>query len=72
VGAAVQLLVTAAHAMGYGSCWMSAPVLAAERLERLLGIEPPAQVAAVVPVGLPGARLRRAKRLPVGDVLRFV
>ena len=33
VGAAVQLLVTAAHAMGYGSCWMSAPVLAAERLE---------------------------------------
>ena len=29
IGAAVQLLCTAAHAMGYGSCWMTAPVLAA-------------------------------------------
>ena len=29
LGAAVQLLCTAAHAMGYGSCWMTAPVLAA-------------------------------------------
>jgi nitroreductase len=71
VGAALQLLVTAAHAMGYGSCWMSAPVLAAERLERLLEIEPPAQVVALVPVGSPGARPRSSKRLPVGDVLRF-
>ena len=25
LGAAVQLLCTAAHAMGYGSCWMTAP-----------------------------------------------
>ena len=25
IGAAVQLLCTAAHAMGYGSCWMTGP-----------------------------------------------
>ncbi len=37
LGAAVQLLCTAAHAMGYGSCWMTAPVLAAPAIEELLG-----------------------------------
>ena len=71
VGAAVQLLITAAHAMGYGACWMSAPVLAAPRIEALLGVEPPAQLAAVVPIGMPAGRVRRSPRLPLGDVLSF-
>ena len=39
--------------MGYGSCWMTAPVLAAPAIEELLGVEPPAQLAALVPVGRP-------------------
>jgi nitroreductase len=33
IGAAVQLLCTAAYALGYGSCWMTAPVLAAPAIE---------------------------------------
>jgi nitroreductase len=71
VGAAVQLLITAAHAMGYGSCWMTAPVLAAERLEQVLGVEPPAQLVALVPVGKPAGRIGRSKRLPLDAVLSF-
>ena len=43
IGAAVQLLCTAAHAMGYGSCWMTAPVLAAPAIEELLGVRAPGQ-----------------------------
>jgi nitroreductase len=72
VGAAVQLLVTAAHTLGYGACWMSAPVLAADALETVLGVGPPASLVALVPVGRPAGRLRRSKRLPVDEVLRFV
>jgi nitroreductase len=72
VGAAVQLLVTAAHAMGYGACWMSAPVLAAERLEELLGVEPPARLVALVPLGRPRRPARPGKRRPLDDVLRFL
>jgi nitroreductase len=72
VGAAVQLLITAAHAMGYGSCWLSAPVIAAPRLEELLGIAAPAQLVAIVAVGLPAGPVRGTKRLPLDDVLRFV
>jgi nitroreductase len=72
VGAAVQLLITAAYTLGYGACWMSAPILAADALEAILGVEPPASLVALVPVGRPAGRLRRSKRLPVDDVLRFV
>jgi len=72
IGAAVQLLCTAAHAMGYGSCWMTAPVLAAPAIEGLLGVEPPAQLCAVVPVGRSAvAASRHTSRLPLSDVLEF-
>jgi nitroreductase len=71
IGAAVQLLCTAAHTMGYGTCWMTAPVIAAPELEQLLGVEPPAQIVALVPLGRPAGPQRRSKRLPVDDVLEF-
>jgi nitroreductase len=72
IGAAVQLLCTAAHAMGYGSCWMTAPVLAAPAIEDLLAAEPLAQLAAVVPIGRPAtAGGRPTSRHPLSDVLEF-
>jgi nitroreductase len=72
VGAAVQLLVTAAHVLGYGACWMSAPVLAARRLEELLGVEEPARLVALVAAGRPAGRPAATPRLPVAEVLRFL
>lgn len=71
VGAAVQLLITAAHTMGYGACWMTAPVLAAPAIEGLL--EPPAgaRLAALVPIGRPAGRPRRSSRLPLDEVLSW-
>ena len=71
IGAAVQLFCTAAHALGYGSCWMTAPVLAAPAIEGLLGVEPPAKLVAVVPVGRPAGAVTPTSRRPVGEVLEF-
>jgi nitroreductase len=71
IGGAVQLLCTAAHAMGYGSCWMTAPVLAAPAVEELLGVEAPAQLAALVPVGRPRTPPKPSSRRPLEDVLEF-
>ena len=73
VGAAVQVLVTAAHALGYGACWLSAPVLAAPRLEELLGVDEPARLVAIVAVGRAGrsrASRRRACALDRGLAFR--
>jgi nitroreductase len=71
VGAAVQLLITAAHSLGYGACWMSAPVVAAEGLERVLDVEPPAQLVALVPIGRPAGAPKRSGRLPLDEILSF-
>ena len=71
IGGAVQLLCTAAHALGYGSCWMTAPVLAAPAIEELLGVEPPARLVAVVPIGRPRSETKQTSRLPLEDVLEF-
>jgi len=71
IGAAVQLLCTAAHAMGYGSCWMTAPVLAAPAIEALLGVEDPMRLVAVVPIGRPLTPPRPTSRHPLADVLEF-
>ena len=71
IGGAVQLLCTAAHALGYGSCWMTAPVLAAPAIEELLGVEPPARLIAVVPIGRPASATKPTSRHPLEDVLEF-
>lgn len=71
IGAAVQLLCTAAHVLGYGACWMTAPVLAAEAIEQILGVEPQARLVALVPIGRPAGEVRPSSRRPVEDVLEF-
>jgi nitroreductase len=71
IGAAVQLFCTAAHALGYGSCWMTAPVLAAPAIEALLGVEPPLRLVAIVPVGRPAGAVTPTARRPVAEVLEF-
>ena len=70
IGAAVQLLCTAAHAMGYGSCWMTAPVLAAPAIEGLLGV----QTRRAWSPWCPSAGRHAAQaysRRPLADVLEF-
>jgi nitroreductase len=69
IGAAIQILVTAAHTMGYGSCWMTAPVLAAPAIEAIIEAPGGARLAALVPIGRPAGRPRRSKRLPLDEVL---
>jgi nitroreductase len=73
IGAAVEHLLLAATELGYGSCWLSGPLIAREALESLLGIEAPQQLAALVVIGVPDtAHGPDHDRLPVDDLLRFV
>jgi nitroreductase len=70
-GAAVQLLTTAAHAMGYAACWSCAPVVAAGRLEQLLGVVAPARLVALVGIGRPAEQPVPSRRLPLEQALAF-
>ncbi len=73
VGAAVEHLLLAATDLGYGSCWVSGPLVAREDLERLLGVQPPEQLASMVALGRPAVRpAAEHDRQPVEALLRFI
>jgi nitroreductase len=52
-GACVQNLLLSAVSMGYGACWLSAPVMAADVLEKLLGVPSSDRLVCFVAVGHP-------------------
>ncbi len=70
-GAAVQLLTTSAHSLGYAACWTCAPIIAGERLESLLGVEAPARLVALVGVGRAAEQPAASRRLPLVQTLSF-
>lgn len=53
IGAALQNLSLAACDLGYGTCWMTAPIVAYEELETLLEFDPEYNLAALVCLGIP-------------------
>jgi nitroreductase len=73
LGAAVEHLLLAAADMGYGGCWLSGPLVAREALERLLGIESPGRLAAMVAIGRPAAQpAQDHNRKSVDEILRVI
>lgn len=72
IGAAIQTLMLAAHAKGYGTCWMCAPVLAAPKIERLLGVEERWRLMAIVPLGVPAEEPKGPPRKPVDEVFTWI
>jgi len=53
VGAAIENILLAAVSMGYGACWMTAPIVAAGEIEQILDMDEGFKLAAVIPVGVP-------------------
>ena len=53
VAAAIENMLLAAAALGLGGCWMTGPLIAKEALERILKVEPPNELLAIVPIGYP-------------------
>lgn len=51
IGAAIQNINLAAYALGYGTCWMTAPVMAYKEMEKILEIKEPEQLVALVCLG---------------------
>ena len=73
IGAAIEHLLLAATGLGYGTCWLSGPLIAREELEALLGVQAPEQLAALVTIGLPATPpVAGHDRRPVDEILRFL
>lgn len=53
IGAAVQNLLLAVFERGYGACWMNDPVIAEERIKKILGVREDLRLLSVIPIGEP-------------------
>lgn len=53
IGAAVENMLLTAVDLGYGACWLTAPLVAKEELHDLLGIKSPEFLACLVAIGKP-------------------
>lgn len=69
--AAVENLILMAHVLGYGTCWMTGPLIAKERLEKILNINLPDELMAIVPVGRPAQEPRNPPRKKAAEITRY-
>ncbi len=69
---AAQNLMLAAHAMGLGTCCMTAPVAARQALARILELGSKREIVCLVAVGRPAELPAAPPRRPVNEVVRFI
>ncbi|MEK6742927.1 MAG: nitroreductase family protein [Nitrospirota bacterium] len=69
VAAAIEHMLLACHALGYGSCWMTGPLVAQEAFEKLLGYGKEKFIAALLPVGVPDEEPQARPRKALGEVM---
>jgi nitroreductase len=72
VSAAIQNMLLAAHALGYGSCWMTGPLVAQEAFEKLLGYGNERFIAALLPVGVPDENPLARNRKPLDEITKRI
>jgi nitroreductase len=70
VSAAIQNMLLAVHSLGYGSCWMTGPLVAQEAFEKLLGYGKETYIAALLPIGVPDEDPPARKRKPLEEVVK--
>ena len=70
VAAAIEHMLLATHALGYGSCWMTGPLVAQESFEKLLGYGKEKFIAALLPVGVPDENPPARPRKDLDELLR--
>jgi nitroreductase len=69
--AAVENMLIAATALGYGSCWLQGRTQPHEQaFKELLGVPPDRRLLTLVPIGVPETWPTQEKR-PLSDVLHW-
>jgi nitroreductase len=70
--AAAENLILAAKALGYGSCWMTGPLVAIEELERMLQTKPGRHLMALIPLGKPAQEPPPRPRKSLEEVVTWI
>jgi nitroreductase len=71
IAAAVTQFTLAAYAMGYGTCWMTGPLIAKPELESALDIRFPEELLTVVALGKPDTASPKPPRMSPEEITTF-
>ncbi len=71
-GAAIQNILLSAVDLGYGACWLSAPMIAKSELEKLIGIQPPHHLIAFVAIGKPSKVTQQKQKKNLEEIFRLI
>jgi len=71
LGAVIQNMLLTAHANGYGTCWLTGPMVARKQLEEYLGVKSPEIIAALVALGRPEYSPPRPQTNPLEEFITF-
>ncbi|MFO8021897.1 MAG: nitroreductase family protein [Perlabentimonas sp.] len=71
-GACIQNLLLSAVDLGYGACWMSAPMIASKDLEEMLDIAEPFRLVSFVAVGKPTKPSSPREKKPIDEMFRMI
>jgi len=69
MGACIQNMLLAAHALGLGSVWLGEILKNAENVQLFLELPPEMELMAVVAIGHPSAGKRESQRRDISEVL---
>ena len=71
VSAGIAQFLLAAHALGYGACWMTAPLIAKAELESILSIRHPEELAAIIALGKPASTVSTPPKKAPEEIVTF-
>ena len=71
ISAAVAQFLLAAHALGYGTCWMTGPLIAKAELESTLLLRPPEELVAIIALGKTDSAPSKPPRKRPEEIVTF-
>lgn len=72
VASAIAYLLLILHQMGLGAVWMTGPMQAKGKLEKLLGVPTDMDLVAFIPIGYPGEVPVNRGRKPIEEVIEII
>lgn len=73
MGAAIENMSLSAHALGYGSCWMCAPIMASKRLKEILEIPEEENLVTLLTIGRPMNNDSKSPlKKPLEDIMEII
>ena len=72
IGASIENFSLAAHALGYGTCWLTAPLAAYKELETILDVESPMQLVSFLCLGIPLTEGKQTPKKPLEEIMTVV